>query len=179
MPTVRVRQPASVRVKVDSPARSTTVQTISYGTKTVKSLNDLGIQGANTGDVIVYNSELRTFNVKPIGASTPVVGNLVPKIDSVYDLGSANNRFKSLYLTGNTIDMAGTVIKADENTGALAISANPTEKYPNPIAIVVTPQGGFTPVQTVGGQIPVGGLDAAVANAVTYLAFQGADSGFF
>lgn len=179
MATVTVRQPASVRVRVDSPGRPTTVQTISYSTKTVKSLNDLGIEGANTGDVIVYNAELQTFNVKPIGISTPVVGSLVPMVDEGYNLGSPTNRFRSLYIGPNTLDIGGTVIKSDPNTGSLAISAAPTERYPNPIAILVTPQGGFQPVQTIDGQIPVGQVDATVANAVTYLAFQGADSGYF
>jgi hypothetical protein len=84
-----------------------------------------------------------------------------------------------LYLSGNTIEMDGTVIKADAETGSVAFAAAPTEAYPNPIAMVVTPQGGFVPVETVGGQIPIGGLAAAVANSVTYLAFTGADAGFF
>ena len=179
MPTVTVRQPASVRVRVDTPGRTTTVQTISYNTKTLRSLNDLGVTGANTGDVIVYNSQTQTFNVKPIGTQTPVTGNLLPSADLQYDLGSPTNRFRSLYVGSNTIDIGGTVLKTDANTGSLAISAAPTDAYPNPIAIIVTAKGGFTPVQTVGGEIPVGALDATVAGSVTYMAFEGADSGFF
>jgi hypothetical protein len=179
MPTVTVRQPASVRVRVDTPGRPATVQTISYGTKTVRSLNDLGLTGANTGDVIVYNSQTETFNVRPVGTATPVTGNLLPSSDLNYDLGSPSNRWRSLYVGSNTIDIGGTVLKTDANTGSLAISAAPTDAYPNPIAILVTAKGGFSPVQTVGGEIPVGALDATVAGSVTYLAFQGADSGFF
>jgi hypothetical protein len=179
MPTVTVRQPASVRVRVDTPGRPTTVQTISYGTKTVRSLNDLGLDGANTGDVIVYNAQSQTFNVKPVGVATPVVGNLSPTADLQYDLGTPDHRWRSLYIGANTIDIAGTVIKTDANTGSLAISAAPTNEYPNPIAILVTPKGGFSPVQTVGGEIPVGALDATVAGSVTYRAFEGADMGYF
>jgi len=82
-------------------------------------------------------------------------------------------------LSGNTIDMDGTIIKADAETGSIAFAAKPTADYPNPIAMVVTPQGGFSPVQTVAGEIPVGQLQALVANAVTYMAFTGADAGFF
>jgi hypothetical protein len=164
---------------VDTPGRPATVQTISYGTKTVRSLNDLGLTGANTGDVIVYNSQTETFNVRPVGTATPVTGNLLPSSDLNYDLGSPSNRWRSLYVGSNTIDIGGTVLKTDANTGSLAISAAPTDAYPNPIAILVTAKGGFSPVQTVGGEIPVGALDATVAGSVTYLAFQGADSGFF
>jgi hypothetical protein len=164
---------------VDTPGRPTTVQTISYGTKTVRSLNDLGLTDAQTGDVIVYNADSQTFNVKPIGVATPVVGSLVPTVDEGYNLGSPTHRFRSLYIGPNTLDIGGTVIKTDTNTGSLAISAAPTAEYPNPIAILVTPQGGFSPVQTVDGQIPVGQLDRLVANSVTYQAFQGADMGYF
>jgi len=179
MPTVTVRQPASVRVKIGTPARPETVQTIAYGTKTLRSLNDLGLTGANTGDVIVYNAQSETFNVGPIGISTPVRGSLIPTTDLQYNLGSPTNRFRSLYIGPNTLDIGGTVIKTDPNTGSLAIAAAPTTLYPNPIAILITPQGGFSPVQTVGGQIPVGQLDETVAKSIAYLAFQGADSGFF
>jgi hypothetical protein len=124
-------------------------------------------------------SQTETFNVRPIGIATPVVGSLIPTTDLQYNLGSPTNRFRSLYIGPNTLDIGGTVIKTDPNTGSLAISAAPTDRYPNPVAILVTPQGGFSPVQTIGGEIPVGALDATVARSVTYLAFQGADSGFF
>jgi|APGre2960657423_1045063.scaffolds.fasta_scaffold00207_9 hypothetical protein len=179
MPTVTVRQPASVRVKIGTSARPETVQTISYGTKTLRSLNDLGITGANTGDVIVYNAQTETFNVRPLGTSTPVTGNLLPSQHLEYDLGSPTQRFRSLYIGSNTIDLGGTILKTDANTGSLAIAAAPTDRYPNPVAILITPQGGFSPVQTVGGEIPVGALDATVSRSITYLAFTGADSGFF
>lgn len=177
MATVTVRQPATVRVRVEG--NKTKVQTLSYGTKTLRSLTDLSLTGANTGDVIVYNSETKTFSAKGLGADTPVHGHLLPTESRTYDLGSRTRKFRSLYLSGNTIDLDGTQIKSEGTTGAITFAAAPTETNPNPIAIVVSPVGGFSPVQTVGGVISEAAIQAAVANSVTYLAFQGADSGFF
>jgi hypothetical protein len=177
MPTVTVRQPATVRVRVEG--QKTKVQTLSYGTKTLRSLTDLTLTGANTGDVIVYNADTKTFSAKGLGTDTPIHGNLIPTQSRTFDLGSRTRKFRSLYLSGNTIDLDGTQIKAEGTSGAITFAAAPTVANPNPIAIVVSPVGGFSPVQTVGGVISPEAIQAAVANSVTYLAFQGADSGFF
>ena len=177
MPTVTVRQPATVRVRIEG--QKSRVKTLSYGTQTLRSLTDLSLTGANTGDVIVYNSGTKTFSAKGLGTDTPVHGNLLPTESRTFDLGSRTRKFRSLYLSGNTIDLDGTVIKADEASGAISFAARPTEAQPNPIAIVVSPVGGFVPVQTFGGVIDPVAVATALANSVTYLAFQGADSGFF
>ena len=177
MTTVTVRQPATVRVRIEG--QKSRVKTLSYGTQTLRSLTDLSLTGANTGDVIVYNSTTKTFSAKGLGTDTPIHGNLIPTESRTFDLGSRTNKFRSLFLSGNTIDLDGTVIKADEVSGAISFAARPTETQPNPIAIVVSPIGGFVPVQTVAGVIPEAAIQAAIANSITYLAFQGADSGFF
>ena len=177
MPTVTVRQPATVKVRVEG--QKTKVQTLAYGTKTLRSLTDLSLVGANTGDVIVYNSETKTFATKGLGTDTPVHGSLLPTQSRTFDLGSRTNKFRSLFLSGNTIDLDGTVIKAEATTGALSFSAAPTAANPNPIALVISPVGGLTPVQTIQGVIPEDAIQRAVANSVTYLAFQGVDMGFF
>lgn len=177
MATVTVRQPATVKVRVEG--QKTRVQTLSYGTKTLRSLTDLTLSGANTGDVIIYNAETKTFSAKGLGADTPVHGHLIPTQSRTYDLGSRTRKFRSLYLSGNTIDLDGTQIKSEGTTGAITFAAAPTEANPNPIALVVSPVGGLTPVQTVAGVVSESAIQAAVANSVTYLAFQGSDSGFF
>jgi len=43
----------------------------------------------------------------------------------------------------------------------------------------VSPVGGFVPVQTANGVISDAAIQNAVANSITYLAFTGADAGFF
>jgi hypothetical protein len=177
MPTVTVRQPATVKVRVEG--QKTKVQTLAYGTKTLRSLTDLSLVGANTGDVIVYNSLTKTFSAKGLGTDTPVHGSLLPTQSRTFDLGSRTNKFRSLFLSGNTIDLDGTVIKAEATTGAISFAAAPTAANPNPIALVVSPVGGLSPVQTIGGVISEESIQRAVANSVTYLAFQGVDMGFF
>ena len=177
MPTVTVRQPATVKVRVEG--QKAKVQTLAYGTKTLRSLTDLSLVGANTGDVIVYNSLTKTFSAKGLGTDTPVHGSLLPTQSRTFDLGSRTNKFRSLFLSGNTIDLDGTVIKAEATTGAISFAAAPTAANPNPIALVVSPVGGLSPVQTIGGVISEESIQRAVANSVTYLAFQGVDMGFF
>lgn len=177
MATVTVRQPATVKVRVEG--QKSRVQTLSYGTKTLRSLTDVSLTGANTGDVIIYNAETKTFSAKGLGADTPIHGHLIPTQSRSYDLGSRTRKFRSLYLSGNTIDLDGTQIKSEGTTGAITFAAAPTEANPNPIALVMSSVGGFTPVQTVGGVIEPAAIQAAVANSITYQAFTGSDSGFF
>ena len=177
MPTVTVTQPATIKVRVEG--QKTKVQTLAYGTKTLRSLTDLSLVGANTGDVIVYNSQTKTFSTKGLGTDTPVHGNLLPTQSRTFDLGSRTNKFRSLFLSGNTIDLDGTVIKSEATTGAISFSAAPTATNPDPIALVISPVGGLTPVQTINGIISEESIQRAVANSTTYLAFTGADAGFF
>jgi hypothetical protein len=42
-----------------------------------------------------------------------VTGSLIPDTDITYDLGSSSNRFRDIYLSGSTIDLAGTHISTD------------------------------------------------------------------
>jgi hypothetical protein len=50
-----------------------TVRNIAYGIKSLKSSTDLQYLGANTGDVIVYNSANNNFYVAPV---TPVINDV-------------------------------------------------------------------------------------------------------
>ena len=51
-------------------------------------------------------------------------GNLLPSVDSSYDLGSANYKWKDLHLSGSTIFIGGTTIKA---SGGSIITGQPIE----------------------------------------------------
>jgi hypothetical protein len=46
----------------------------------------------------------------------------LPSTTETYDLGSVSRRWRSLYLAGNTIDLAGATISSD-GTGTISISA--------------------------------------------------------
>ena len=47
------------------------VNTINYGIRSLKGSTDLTMTGAQSGDVIVYNADTKTFNVEPASAAIP------------------------------------------------------------------------------------------------------------
>ena len=65
MPIVTVTPPSTIKVQVGNQFTGT-VQSIAYGTRTLKSATDLTIGAANTGDAILYNSSTKTFQVTSI-----------------------------------------------------------------------------------------------------------------
>ena len=65
MPNVIVTPPSTIKVQVGNQFAGT-VQSIAYGTRTLKSATDLTIGDANTGDAIIYNSISKNFEVLPI-----------------------------------------------------------------------------------------------------------------
>jgi hypothetical protein len=50
-----------------------------------------------------------------------VSSNIIPTLDSTFNLGSADKRFKTLFLANNTIDLGGSLIQSD-GTGQISIS---------------------------------------------------------
>ena len=68
-------------------------------------------------------------------------------------MGSPSIRFRSLYLSGNTIDLGGASIKTDSVSGAIALIPQPTAANPNPNAAVISSSGAITTVATTGGNI--------------------------
>lgn len=50
-----------------------------------------------------------------------ISGNIVPGECNVYDLGTSNLRWRDIYLSGNTIDLGGTMISRDESTGGMMV----------------------------------------------------------
>ena len=65
--------------------------------------------------------------------SVPVVvsGNLLPSANITYNLGSPTQRFNSLYLSGNTIDIGGLSIKSDAGGNVAFIPASGTGFFLN------------------------------------------------
>lgn len=71
----------------------------------------------NGGDIIT----VANFNSSSTDL-TAVASNVLPSTTETYDLGSSTKRWRSLYLAGNTIDLAGATISSD-GTGTISISA--------------------------------------------------------
>jgi len=183
MPTVTVNQPSTIRVRVQGDASK--VRNIGFNststTVALKDVVDVDISQAQNGDVLTYDANTRSFIAKPIGgANTQVSGSLIPDSDQLYDLGSPTNKWKTVYLSAQTMYLGGLVFSQEPTTGAMAITPAPTEAYPDPKGIMITPTGNLLPVTTIEGKpIPTVDYAATVANTTQYLAFSGADAGFF
>ena len=124
------------------------------------------------------------FNVGPAGASGTtgnivgatngnayITGSLIPTSNVAYDLGTTTQRFRSLYLSGNTIDLGGASIKTDATTGAIAFVPQPTTANPNPVATIVSPTGTITTAATTGGNIDATTFSTSSNNASTVTSF--------
>jgi len=81
---------------------------------------NLDINGFN----ITSGRSNENINVVPNGTGKLVVaGDLLPEANITYNLGSANFRWKDLYLSGDTINLGSSTISGD-GTGTITISAD-------------------------------------------------------
>ena len=69
-------------------------------------LNGQRIEALSTGSLLINGSEVLEETV--FGTGGIVSGNIIPDTDVEYDMGSADKRFRDLYLSGSTIDLGGT-----------------------------------------------------------------------
>lgn len=83
--------------------------------------------------------------------------SIIPDTDVTYDLGSDTNRFRDLYLSGNTLNLGGAEISSD-GTGVIVIPENSRNAVGNKLAI--TNQEGV-PVREVPLFTAAGGLSTA------------------
>jgi len=116
--------------------------------------------GTNSNINVVNFANLKINNLfANIGGGTSqaniyVTGSLLPSANVTYDLGSATNRFKTLWLAGNTLDIGGETISVGES-GTWNFSSNGTvislgHSAPfNPVSINST-SGTFTILTTTG-----------------------------
>ena len=69
---------------------------------------------ANTAGTVTTNAQP---NITSVGILTglTVAGNILPNANLTYNLGSPTQRWKDLYISGNTIDLNGSTITSDAN----------------------------------------------------------------
>jgi hypothetical protein len=114
MPTkITVNYPQPITVKVDPGNKDTVVRSSSVF---VGSANNFlpNTGGTISGNLVVQNNLITYGNTQLQG--NVIVHNVFPAEDKVYNLGSPTLRFKTLYLTGNTIDLDGGTISASGDT---------------------------------------------------------------
>ena len=112
------------------------------------------------------NSGLTDTNIAVTSYANITTGHHLPGANVTYDLGSPTQRFRSLYLSGNTIDLSGAVIKSDAVTGAIALIPQPTTTNPNPTGVVISTSGTISTVQTVAGIVSAANIGNVANTAV-------------
>jgi hypothetical protein len=118
--------------------------------------------GNNTQWVDVTGQTINNLGTaNSVSGNLTVFGNIVPGANVTYTLGTPTARFSSLYLSGNTIDLGGAVMKTDATTGAIALIPLPTAANPNPTGIVVSPTGSISTVATTGGNLTANSISNA------------------
>jgi len=123
--------------------------TASSGAPTTSDLED-GEVGINPTQQKVFVNDSGTI-VELAGQSdldlSAVSQNILPDTTNTRDLGSSTKRWKDIYLSSNSIDLAGATISSD-GTGAISIAATGatlpvgSKAGTNKIAVAVTGSGG-------------------------------------
>jgi hypothetical protein len=99
---------------------SSTTSDIAEGT-------NLYFSNARVVEALISGSNI---NIEPNGRISSntvdienVSSNIIPTLDSTFNLGSPDKRFKTLFLANNTIDLGGSLISSD-GTGQISISGS-------------------------------------------------------
>jgi hypothetical protein len=85
--------------------------------------NDVFVSGGITvGNITIANANAGNSITSNLSVSGFLKTNLVPDISNTYNLGNSTNRFKDLYLSGNTL-ILGTATIQDDGSGGIAIQS--------------------------------------------------------
>ena len=151
--------------------------------------------GANTVNVAAAGSATNIAGALNVTGITTVSNHIIPGVDVTYDLGSATNRFRDLYLSGSTLSLGGGTISFDgtsfnfqggTSVGQRVETSSTTFDLLNNIAQTINFGGDATTINlgalngstnvrnnlAVAGQITVGSSDSSVSTlAVTDTSF--------
>ena len=101
----------------------------SAGTPNVLTVTSTGTVTSGTASVTgnVIGGNLTTVGKANIGTlevngNTTINGHVLPLVDIAYDLGSPSQRWRSIYVSANTIDIGGATISANLTTGSLILT---------------------------------------------------------
>jgi len=100
--------------------------------------------------------------------NTIIDGHLTPANNELFDIGTANGRFRDMYLSGSTINLGGAKLSIDANTGTVAIVGKPTANTPSPKALIITAEGKTATSNTTNGEINIAEIQTAVSSNVGF-----------
>jgi hypothetical protein len=90
----------------------------------------LGVISDETGTGSLVFATSPTLSTPTFSGNTNITGHLLPTANITYDLGSATNRFRDLYLSGSSMYLGTTKIMVDGTTGEMMSNANAAGGYP-------------------------------------------------
>jgi hypothetical protein len=142
--------------------------------------------GANTVNIAAPGSDTNIAGDLNVTGITNVSNHILPTVNEAYDLGSSTNRFRDLYLSGNTINLNGGTISYDgtsfnfqggTNVGQSVDTNSQTFDLLNSIATTINFGGAATTINlgaftgstnirnnlAVAGQITLGSSDSSTS----------------
>lgn len=125
---------------VDEKGRITNVSNVSVasGAAAISDLTDVAsISGISNGQALVWNAANSRFEYGSVASSYgdsdvltllngSVSNSIIPDANVAYDLGSANYRWRDLYLSGNTITLGGSTISSNDSSIVLGSTVIPS-----------------------------------------------------
>ena len=123
-----------------------------------------GTGGAGIGGDVFVGGNIHGNIGATVGGNVFIAANLVPTVGSNASLGSWNQPFAELYLSGSTLVLGGSTFSVDAATGGIYVTPN-TNVTANPFTFVFTPNGTVTTTTTTGGTPAAGAVTAAVQTA--------------
>ena len=92
------------------------------GEVNLRKLDDVDDSAKQNGFALKYNSSTDKFDFGEVASDLSAVDqDIIPDGNGTRNLGSSSKRFNDLFLSGDTIDLAGATISSD-GTGTIAIS---------------------------------------------------------
>ena len=115
---------SNANVTISSAGTANVLLVSSTGTVTTGTASVTGnITGGNirtTGQANI--GTLEVTGVATLNGNTTINGHVLPLVDIAYDLGSPSQRWRSIYVSANTIDIGGATISANLTTGSLILT---------------------------------------------------------
>jgi hypothetical protein len=106
--------------------QATAIGNVTPGTAVFTTANAVSIQATAIGNITPGTGAFTTLSTTAnltVGGNIAVTGNIVPSANVTYSLGTLNNRFKDLFLSGSTIYAGGYTI-SEEASGNVNITTN-------------------------------------------------------
>ena len=94
------------------------------GVGNINTTGDLDISGTSTlsGNVTLGTVDGGDSSLTTLIVNGRIASDLIPAQDGVYNLGRANQRWKTAYISANTLDIGGALISSD-GSGTITLSA--------------------------------------------------------